>query len=71
MKIAILLDIVRRLGPKLPEAWPHVLIIASELKILIGILAEDQLFGAEGEEFVSLCAANGVSEEQAREALAL
>lgn len=76
MNIAFLLELVRKLGPKLPQAWPDILVIVGALRRILalatGVSADDFVaatptFGAAGApstedaaELKSACANNGV-----------
>lgn len=71
MNLAFLLELVRKLGPKLPQAWPDVLIIVAATKRIFALLTGTDVtpasFGAAAppaaedvEELKQACAANGV-----------
>lgn len=40
MNVAFLLTLVRKLGPKLPQAWPHVLHIMADLKAIMALMVD-------------------------------
>ena len=77
MTFADIIALIRKIGPKLPECWPHVLIIISEYKAIAAILssttalrAKKLLSSADAKKFIDLCVKNGVSKAKAAKAIA-
>jgi len=66
MNWSVLLTLIATLGPKLKAVWPHILAIIQALNEGSGPFNATP----ESEEFVAACVANGVSEADARAALA-
>lgn len=43
MNIAFLLNLIAKLGDKLPKAWPHIIHIAADVKAIAEILSDGAL----------------------------
>lgn len=72
MNITWLLSLIRTLGPKLPEAWPHIMNIKKEVDAIAFILfgttrtPRMSLPQAEGEELVKIAQQRGIVVEDAQ-----
>lgn len=87
MNIAFILELVRKLGPKLPQAWPDILVIVAATRRIVALLAgvpADEFvtatprFGEAGEpanedvnELKAACAANGVDPAECDQVVAV
>lgn len=77
MNLKFLFDLIRQLGPRLPEAWPHVMHIVQDLKVIHNIMTGAESFeGLQatesvggGADFLRACEEAGVNKEEAKEAL--